>query len=401
MISKKRAKNVLVVLWLAGSAGRKQLTGILNFVKNGHPWTIRLITEPDGLTSEVLRNAERDGIDGLIVHAGQETTRELSHSAIPTVLIDFPPPSLALRRDHIAILLDSDEDIGKCGAEYFLNLGNYASFGFIPDRENRGWSRLRERGFRERLRKAGRDCIVHNEAVCELGEYLQSLPKPAAVMAAYDFKAKETLDECNRLKIKVPQQVAVLGVDNDEIICEYSEPSLSSVKIDHEAFGHEAARILAEMMSSKRTVGPRRLFMPAGSVVERESTAPTAPATRLVQMATEYIRTHLADDIDVDDVVRHLGDVSRRLVDRRFRELTGNSVRRTIEDLRLEKVKNRLATTNMSIEKISRLCGYANTQRLKYVFKSRFGKSMSEWRKTVQRHGSSADLCNPHYVTTT
>jgi transcriptional regulator GlxA family with amidase domain len=129
------------------------------------------------------------------------------------------------------------------------------------------------------------------------------------------------------------------------------------------------------------SAGPRRLFMPAGSVVERESTAPTAPATRLVQMATEYIRAHLADDIGVDDVVRHLGDVSRRLVNRRFRELTGNSVRRTIEDLRLEKVKNCLAATNMSIEKISRLCGYANTQRLKYVFKSRFGKSMTEWRK--------------------
>ena len=100
-----------------------------------------------------------------------------------------------------------------------------------------------------------------------------------------------------------------------------------------------------------------------------------------MQIATEYIRAHLADDTGVDDVVRHLGDVSRRLVDRRFRELTGNSVRRTIEDLRLEKVKNCLAATNMSIEKISRLCGYANTQRLKYVFKSRFGKSMSEWRK--------------------
>jgi LacI family transcriptional regulator len=132
--------------------------------------------------------------------------------------------------------------------------------------------------------------------------------------------------------------------------------------------------------------------MPAGSVVERESTAPTVPATQLVQTATEYISAHLADDIGVDDVVRHLGDVSRRLVDRRFRELTGNSVRRTIENLRLEKVKSRLATTNMSIEKISRLCGYSNPQRLKYVFKSRFGKSMSEWRKTLQRQSNSSNL---------
>jgi transcriptional regulator GlxA family with amidase domain len=121
--------------------------------------------------------------------------------------------------------------------------------------------------------------------------------------------------------------------------------------------------------------------MRAGRVCRDEllnSTAPTAPATLIVPMATEYIRTHLADDIDVDDVGRHLGDVSGRLVDRRFRELNGNYIRRTIEDLRLEKVKSRLTATNMSIEKISRLCGYASTQRLKYVFTSRLGNSMSE-----------------------
>ena len=104
MISKKRAKNVLVVLWLAGSAGRKQLTGILNFVKNGHPWTIRLITEPDGLTSEVLRNADHDGTNGHIIPAEQESARELSHSAIPTALIDFPPPMLACCRSRRKIL---------------------------------------------------------------------------------------------------------------------------------------------------------------------------------------------------------------------------------------------------------------------------------------------------------
>ena len=371
----------MVVLWLAGSAGRKQLTGILNFVKNGHPWSIRLVTEPRTFTADVIQKAERNGIDGFIVHAGPEAAEALSRSSVPTVLIDFPPPSLITRQEKIAILLDSDEAIGKVGVDYFLKLGNFASYGFIPDAENRGWSRLRERGFKNALLAARKECLVLNERTSTLQDWLMALPKPAAVMVAYDFKAKEALDVCGQLKLRVPEQVAILGVDNDEIICEYSTPSLSSVKIDHEAFGYESAKTLSAMMSSRRSSMPKRLFMPVGSVVERESTAPTAPATRLVQLVQEYIRAHLADDITVEHVVRHLGGVSRRLVDRRFHEATGSSIRRTIEDLRLESVKKRLQTSDLSIDKISHLCGYANAQRLKYVFKSRFGQTMSDWRK--------------------
>lgn len=386
----KKAKNVLVVLWLAGSAGRKQLTGILDFVKNGQPWSIQLVTDPKAFTSEVIHKAEKDGIDGFIAHAGPDAAAALSKSSIPTVLIDFPPPALITRRENLAILLDSDEDIGKTGADFFLKLGNFASYGFIPDAENRGWSRLRERGFKTAMLSAGKNCYTLNETKVDLRDWLMSLPKPAAVMAAYDFKAKEALETCAQLKLNVPSQVAILGVDNDEIICEYSTPSLSSVKINHEEFGYESAKILAGMMASRRPCGCKRRFMSAGSVVERESTSPTTPATRLVQQAMQFIKTHFSDNIGVEDVVTHLGGVSRRLVDRRFREVTGCSIRRTIETLRLENVKRLLQTTDMPIEKISRLSGYANTQRLKYVFKNRVGKSMSEWRGVTDRYSPSA-----------
>ncbi len=377
----KRIKDIMIVLWLAGSAGRKQMTGILNYVKNGHPWSIHLITDPAEFDEATIRKAETDGIDGFIVHAGPTAAKALTLSNKPTVLIDFPPPSLIMRKENIAILLDSDEEIGKCGADYFAKLGNFASFGFIPDAGNRGWSRLRERGFKARLNEMGRECLVLNETNTKLKDWLAALPKPAAVMVAYDFKAKEALDTCAQLKLKVPQQVSILGVDNDEIICEYSTPSLSSVKIDHEAFGYESAKILSKMMSSRISNQQLRRLMPVGSVIERESTAPTAPASRLVHRVQNYIRAHLAEDIGVEDVIRHLGGIARRLVDRRFREATGSSIRRTIEDLRLESVKHRLLTTEMSIKRISRLSGYENTQRLKYVFKSRYGLSMREWRK--------------------
>lgn len=385
MSAKKKTKHVMVVLWLAGSAGRKQLTGIFNYVKNGHPWSINLITDPTEFDEKAICRAEEDGIDGIIGHVGASAANALAKSSIPTVLIDFPPPSLITRKKAIAILLDPDEGIGRCGADYFLKLGNYASFGFIPDAENRGWSRLRERGFKQALEKKSVTCQVYNPSVGSIGDWLGTLPKPVAIMAAYDIKAKEALEECRKAHLDVPRQVSILGVDNDEIVCDYSTPSLSSVKIDHEAFGREAAKILTTLMSARRETGLKRVYMPVGSVVERESTAPIPPATHIVLRVRGYIATHAAEKICVDDVVRHLGGISRRMVDRRFHDATGSSIRRAIEDVRLGMVKRRLLTSNLNINKISRLCGYPNVQRLKYVFKARFGMSMREYRASKGR----------------
>ena len=163
--TRQKIRKVLVVLWLAGSAGRKQMTGILNYVKNGHPWSINLITDP----------AEFD--------------------------------EAAIRKEAIAILLDPDEEIGRCGADYFLKLGNYASFGFIPDAANRGWSRLRERGFKQALEEKNIPCTVYNSSIGNIGDWLTTLPKPTAIMVAYDIKAKEALEECRKAHLDIPRRL--------------------------------------------------------------------------------------------------------------------------------------------------------------------------------------------------
>ena len=384
-MQRKKKRKVIIVLWLAGSAGRKQLSGILQFVNHDHPWTIRLITEPKEFTAEVIRDAEKDGVDGFIVHADNHSAESLAESQIPTVLIDFPPPRLLTRSRALAILLDSDERIGAVAAEYFLRLGNFGSYAFVPDAANRGWSRLRERGFKNALQRLKLGCQVYSSDKGTLVGWLKALPKPAAVLCAYDLKARETIEVCRQHHLAVPTQVAVLGVDNDELICDYAKPSLSSVRIDHEALGREAAHTLNRLMNRPDKEGLIKLFMPVGEVVERESTAPIAPAAHLVARAQAFVHDHAADGIHVEDVIKHLG-VSRRLADRRFGEATGSSIRRSIEDRRLELVCQRLQTTSISIEKISRLCGYANAQRLKYVFKARFGMSMSNWRRQFTKN---------------
>lgn len=373
---------VIISLWLAGSAGRKQLAGFLRYVNSGRPWSFQLITDPTDFTDEVLRKAEADKVDGIIIHADARSAKGLATSSIPTVLLDYPPPMLGRRSKSISVILDSDEAIGEAGANYLYDLGNFASYAFIPDAANRGWSRLRERGFKTTLRKHQIDCQIYDHGDVTLQNWLKGLSKPAAVMTAYDLGAQETITACKKANLRVPSQVSVLGVDNDELICDYTKPSISSVRIDHEALGFEAAHALDKLMRRPGTTRLQKIFMPVNKVVERESTAPVAAGSYLVQKALAYIDEHAVDGIGVSDVVKHLG-VSRRMLDRRFGAATGSSIHRVIEDRQLEQVKKRLRTTKLSIKKISRLCGYDNEQRLKYVFKQRFGCSMRDWRKSA------------------
>ena len=172
--------------------------------------------------------------------------------------------------------------------------------------------------------------------------------------------------------------MAVLGVDNDELICENAHPRLSSVQPDFEEEGRLAAETLDVLMHGKK-LAERTLLVGAKGIVQRESTAELSHAGQLVQKAVAYINRHALDGIVVNDVVRHL-KCSRRLADLRFRELQGRTILDAITERRLDEVKHRLARTRDKIDAIASACGYRNPTYLKNLFKKRFGMSMSEWR---------------------
>lgn len=374
------SKNVLIVPWLAGSPGRKHLAGILRYVNTGHPWNVKILGGPEELTADQIRSAAQDGVDGMLVCATRETAPALAETEVPTVLMDFPPAALHRRKRALTLMYNDDEGIGGVGADYLLALGRFASYAFVPDPENRGWSRLRERGFKKALAGRGLSVRCYGSSSAGLPDWLKALPRPAAVMAAYDFRAQDVLEACRQAKLTVPDQVTVLGVDNDELLCDYAVPPLSSINIDHEAHGYESAAELGRLMSARRPQGLRRIVCPPGTVVERASTKPVAPASALVERMLNFIDGHATQGISVNDVVAFAG-VSRRLAELRFAAATGNSIRRAIEDRRLQDVQKRLAESDLSITALSRLAGYAHEQRLKYVFRKRFGVSMREWRQ--------------------
>ena len=240
------------------------------------------------------------------------------------------------------------------------------------------WSQSRFKSFKQTLVDAGLWC----EELFEPSAATK-LKRPAAVFCANDDRAFDLAKCLSAKRIKVPNGVAVLGVDNDALICENVRPRLSSVQPDFEEEGRLAAATLDVMMQGQKPTR-RTLLVGVKKIAQRESTAELSHAGRLVQKAIAYINSHALDGIGVKDVVRHL-KCSRRLADLRFRELQGTSILDAITERRLNEVKRLLAVTHENLDTIAAACGYKNPNYLKNLFRKRFGTTMKDFRNARRK----------------
>ena len=384
-----RIRRVAIVLRMSGAAGRDILSGIFHFARSHPHWHTRLFQMPDEFTPENFQTEMSNGIDGIIASepGPDETARQVCASSVPVSFIGDPGPILAKRRSHIAFTRNDDEFIGHLGARHLVSLGSHRSYGFVPTVSNQYWSVSRQKGFTEEL--AGRGLAANifsspgtvgsKEDLEALKAWLLALPKPAAVMTAWDTRATQVLNLCKDAHIKVPRQVAVLGVDNDDLLDESCDPPLSSILPDHEKLGFVAARTLERLMSARKGRPVEPFLARPLKIVERESAAASSPAAHLLARATDFIRKNATKGIRPNDVAEFLG-VSRRLADLRFQQFSGESINEVITQCKLEAVKKLLATTNRPIKTVSEACGYADLAYLKTLFKRRFGCTMRDWR---------------------
>jgi len=392
-MTRHRQKKVLIVLNLAGTSGRRHLEGILRYVNTVGHWDIQIIGKPDDLTQEVLDKAISERIDGIYCVSDKNTSKVLSRCKIPIAVIDYSFPIANTRAKPAAIAIDDDEAIGASAAKYLRNLGDFGAYAFVPAPRNPRWSRQRERGYRTELAKHGIQPTAHDAGKQPLDSWLSGLPKPVAVFSAYDFGALDVLNACRRTHLSVPGQVAVLGVDDDEIICENADPPLSSISVDHVQNAYDLAKVLDRLMSSRKV--PRRVVMkiPSGGIRERESTRFLENSAHIVRKAMLYITAKVADGITATDVISYIG-VSKTIAYAIFAKYSGKTIRQAIEDARIAKLMDTLRSSNMEIAKASSLAGFRNHQRAKYVFKARFGVSMREWRSDF-RKPSGSDNAKP------
>lgn len=277
---------------------------------------------------------------------------------------------------------------GAMAARFYLEKGfrNFAFFGF----SNVCWSDERRDGFRMEVEKAGfgDHFFEYNMQEIEnlwyyerasVGEWLKSLPLPIAVMASDDNQANNLIEACNAFGIKVPAELSIIGVDNDEVICNLSNPTLSSIAVDIEDGGYMTAE-LAERLVNDPSAKVRDVVLRPVKIVNRISTAAFATSDEEIQKAVRFIHMNLQNKISVTDVVNNIA-LSRRLLETRFRNVTGKSVYQYITAERVQYFAEQLLTTNEQVFNIAVSMGENDSKVISRSFKAHYGCTPGEYRE--------------------
>lgn len=389
-------KTISIVIGSLGAAERDYLSGIFRFANAHASWSLEFYKTQPELTQRRATHGEPDGI----LVAAPHTARRLAEPppGVPTVIIDIPN-----NRRHpggtVSFVRLDDRQIGRVAAEHLLSRGNFNAFLCVIDQPEFAYPGHRDAGFRARLEGLGKPVrtLVISESVLDADETaairqtLTDLPHPLAVFAVRDRAAFKVLDVCRRARIAIPDEAAVLGVDNDELFCNSLKPPLSSLLPDHEQVGFLAARELERLM---RHGGGREVVLSESvkRVVLRESTRIIPPAARILAQALDYINEHATGDLRVSDVARRVG-VSRRLLDLRFRQLHGETVLDAIVRARLDRIQRKLREASTRVAGVAADCGFSSPAALTRFFTAHVGVSPTVWRRRASssRQGPTQD----------
>lgn len=375
---KNRPKNIIAILPIAGQDGLDKYSGLVRYVtERDLDWNIivdRLANFADALSIEEIRGADAVIVDGA---APAETRKSILQTAIPLAAIDWQIPSRPPRRRRTLYINADDREISIAAQRAINDNGNYAAVAFMPALQDFAWSKRRNRHFCELMRGRGIEVstLSHGKT---LGEQLRRLAKPAAIFAANDRAAQNVLKAARQEGIVVPQDLSVIGVDNSRFICLHTNPPLSSIQPDFEAAGYKAAAAIDAILSGRSA--PVRQSFGVKTVVRRTSMEPFGSAGRLVHRAKIIIRDCCTRKENIDSIARRLG-VSRRLLDRRFRQIEGKSVLETILEHKIENACNLLRTTDLSISYICSACALGQGTYPQRLFRKRTGMTMREYRR--------------------
>jgi len=405
--------RVILLLYPYAGYDRGILSGIARYTQTHGPWLLYLAGEEPGLplpdveavSGEMVKtfhvgdrgrihlpDLRRWGATGVIGRLqSEEITRAVIHSGAPIVAMDISDEErrclAALRRPEVSEIAPDSCRAGQLAAEHLLERGfkNFAFCGF----SGRGWSDRRQQGFCQRLAAAGFDCQMQQPPKkrgplpwqrerLKLTEWLRELPKPLGVMACNDIRGRQVIEASILGGIAVPDEVSVVGVDDDQLLCELSNPPLSSVALNAEKSGYQAAELLDGLMARKER--NRQIVVEPLWVIARRSTEAMAVEDSKVSAALRFIRDEGRGPIGVNNVAAHVG-LSRRALEIRFNRSLHRAVREEIERVRLLWVRKLLVETNLSTAKIAAASGFSSLSYLSKVFHRQTGETMNQYRR--------------------
>jgi LacI family transcriptional regulator len=378
-----RRRSIALFVETSNAYSRGLLEGILDFAQRQGDWSVFLPEQERGaVPPSWLANWKGDGVIARI--ETESIARSIRRFCGPVVDL-----SAARRIPGIPWADTDDLAIAQLAIDHFVERG-FSNVAYCGD-PGFEWSNLRSKNFAELARAKGRHVYVHDSIhrydprftidreKKRLAKWLQSLPRPVAIMACYDFKAKMLLDVCRELEIAVPEDIAVLGVDNDHLLCEFASPPLSSIVHDTKRTGFEAAELLQRMINHDQ-VGTECLVTRPLGICTRQSTDILAIEDREVISAMQYIREHANHNIRVSDVLRRI-PLSRRVFELRFQKAVGRTPHEEIQRMRINRVKQLLSQLDLSIAEIAALAGYEHAEYMAAAFKRLTGQTPSEFRQ--------------------
>ena len=379
--------QVLLIFRTRFEESMAMLRGITHFERTHHFWTAfhddeaRSETDPRWLASK--------NWNGVISrHTTPLLVRGCAERGIPLVDLndEDPYPGVPkIRPDNVGI--------GHLGAEHFVERG-FQNFGFSGF-SNASWSRERRDGFVEAVRLAGHETSVFDvsypggvtpfwddEQIGKLASWLKPLPKPIAIMACNDMRALQVIGAAHSTGFLVPEEVAILGANNDLIRCDLADPALSSVAPNAFQSGFRAANMLRDMLAGRR---PKELDqrVEAIGVVTRHSTDVLAVEDRNVVSALSFIREEACNGISVDLVLQH-AHTSRSQLERKFRQHIGRSPQAEIRRVQLKKIRQLLLETDFPLKRIAELTGFEHMEYMCVLFKRLTGESPGTFRASMQ-----------------
>ncbi|MNI24632.1 Xylose operon regulatory protein [compost metagenome] len=278
----------------------------------------------------------------------------------------------------------NDQTIAEWAAEHLLNRGfkHYAycgdpTFPWSVQRCSHYMNYLQARYFNVHTFQHAHLPIVTEERLA-MADWVQQLPKPIGIMACYDITAQKLLEACRLANVSVPEEVAVISVDNDDLLCDLSSPPLSSIQPDSLQAGYLAASLLDQMMAGV-AVEPHVYAVEPLNIITRMSTDTIAVEDRYVSDAIQFIREHAYEDLKVDDVLHHI-PLSRRSLDHRFVRALGRTTHDEIVQVKMKILTRLLDETDWTMPQIAERLGFKHAEYMSVIFKKYMGLSPGVYR---------------------
>jgi LacI family transcriptional regulator len=379
--------HVALLLETSREVGRGLLRGVQRYARLHGPWGLHIM--PGDLV-QTLPTMRAWGGTGIIARiATPRIARAILKTGLPVIAGPLSASQLAPSNplSKLSEIRANGEAVGAMAADHLLDRG-LRHFGFVGGPWNANWVQRRQKAFCERIAAAGYPCAVYapppgaeqdwGREQKRLGHWLKAQPKPLGVMASLDARGRQVIEACMENGLNVPDEVAVVGVDNDELLCELCDPPLSSVMLNSEKAGYEAAALLHQMMKGE-PVKARCILIDPTHVVARQSTEIAATADAKIAAALRFIRLGVNRPLRVLDVAEHIG-LSRRSLELRFRKAVGHTVLTEIRRVQMERVRAFLIETDLTVLQIAAQCGFASGNYLGKIFRREFRETPQQFR---------------------